>query len=107
MCLINTHHFLKNTHISNQIILMICLLIYVSNSFEENLLCFFFGCVHTMWKLPGQGPNARHSSNPSCGSDNSGSLNLVPQENSQAWFLNYVQLRLITSPQAVPFPLLD
>ena len=42
---------------------------------------FFFFCTHGMWKFPGQGLNPRHSHDPSCYSDNTGSLTTEPQEN--------------------------
>ena len=34
---------------------------------------FVFGHANTMWKIPGQGSNPHHSSNPSCCRDNAGS----------------------------------
>ena len=35
---------------------------------------FLFGHTHGMWTFPGQGSNPCHNSNPSCCSDNAGSL---------------------------------
>ena len=35
---------------------------------------YFFGHAHGIWKIPGQGSKLHHSSNPSCCSDNAGSL---------------------------------
>ena len=35
---------------------------------------FFFGYIHSLWKFPGQGLSLHHNSDPSCCSDNDGSL---------------------------------
>ena len=42
----------------------------------QNEDLFFFACAHGMWKFAGQGLNSWHSSDPSCCSDNAGSLTL-------------------------------
>ena len=46
---------------------------------------FFFGHAHGMWKFLGQGSNLLHSSDPSCYSENAGSLTHRTARECQQW----------------------
>ena len=57
---------------------------------------FFFDHTLSMWKFPGQGLNPHYSSNPSCGSDNAGSLSpLHPKRTPALLFKVVPMLRLL------------
>lgn len=49
---------------------------------NKSLIFYFFGCVHSMWKFPGQRSNPYHSTNPGQCSDVRSLTHCVPQENS-------------------------
>ena len=69
---IENAYIITNNYHSYVWIMCVCWLMNVCIEREE---FFFFGCAHSMWKFPGQGLNLRHSSDPSCRSDNNaGSL---------------------------------
>ena len=70
-------HFLAFvTYFNSSSIFMIIVFKFLSSrsTIMGSFCLFVFGHTHGMWKFPGQGLNPCHNSDPSCCSDNAGSL---------------------------------
>ena len=67
---------------------------------SHSLPQFSFGCIHGIWKFPGQEWNLYHSNDLSCCSDNARSLILVSQEDSCLNFF-ICKMGLMSPPEKV------